>query len=49
MFGILTVFSISEGEKLEKLYEEAKEAYPDYLGVHVSYLLSVDSHTDPKK
>ncbi|CAK1602567.1 unnamed protein product [Parnassius mnemosyne] len=38
-----------EGDKLEQLYEELLEKYPEYLGAHVAYLNSVDPPTDPKK
>ncbi|CAH0727680.1 unnamed protein product, partial [Brenthis ino] len=38
-----------EGEKLEQVYEEILEKFPNYLGAHVAYLHAIDSPTDPKK
>ncbi|XP_032527236.2 tripeptidyl-peptidase 2 [Danaus plexippus] len=38
-----------EGEKLDQVYEEILEKFPNFIGAHVAYMNSLDSPTDPKR
>lgn len=44
-----TWLSKLEGDKQETLYQELMEDYPDFLGSHICYLSTIDSHTDSKR
>lgn len=39
----------AEGEKLDQVYEEILEKFPNFIGAHVAYMNSLDSPTDPKR